>query len=45
MVATLRERGGMKDFERLGGRALIALDGTEYELCRKVGDDDVRKAA
>jgi hypothetical protein len=37
VVATLRERGGMKDFERLGGRALIALDGTEYFCSQKLG--------
>ena len=37
MVATLRERGGMKDFERLGGRTLIALDGTEYFCSQKLG--------
>src|SRR5580704_7529740 len=30
-------RGGMKDFERLGGRALIALDGTEYFCSQKLG--------
>jgi hypothetical protein len=27
----------MKDFERLGGRALIALDGTEYFCSQKLG--------
>ena len=37
IVATLRTRGGMKDFERLGGRALIALDGTEYFCSQKLG--------
>jgi hypothetical protein len=37
VVATLRARGGMKDFERLGGRALIALDGTEYFCSQKLG--------
>jgi hypothetical protein len=37
VVATLRERGGMKDFERLGGRVLIALDGTEYFCSQKLG--------
>jgi hypothetical protein len=37
VVATLRERGGMKDFERLGGRALIALDGTEFFCSQKLG--------
>ena len=30
VVAALREKSGMKEFQRLGGRALIALDGTEY---------------
>ena len=28
-LATLRSRGGLKAFERLGARTLIALDGTE----------------
>lgn len=37
VVAILRERGGMKEFERLGGRALIALDGTEYFCSQKLG--------
>ena len=37
VLAILRERGGMKDFERLGGRALIALDGTEYFCSQKLG--------
>jgi hypothetical protein len=37
VVAILRERGGMKEFERLGGRALIALDGTEYFCSYKLG--------
>jgi len=36
VVAILRERGGVKEFERLGGRALIALDGTEY-FCSQRG--------
>jgi hypothetical protein len=30
VVMTLREKRGMKEFERLGKRTLIALDGTEY---------------
>ena len=37
VVATLREKGGMKQFERLGGRTLIALDGTEYFWSQKLG--------
>src|SRR5258708_6316064 len=37
VIATLRARGGMKEFERLGGRALIALDGTEYFCSQKLG--------
>jgi hypothetical protein len=37
VVATLRAQGGMKEFERLGGRALIALDGTEYFCSQKLG--------
>jgi hypothetical protein len=37
VVAELRENGGMKAFERLGGRALIALDGTEYFCSYKLG--------
>jgi hypothetical protein len=30
VVATLCDHGGMNEFQRLGGRALIALDGTDY---------------
>jgi len=37
VVATMCEKGGMKEFERLGGRALIALDGTEYFCSYKLG--------
>jgi hypothetical protein len=37
VVATICEKGGMKEFERLGGRALIALDGTEYFCSYKLG--------
>ena len=37
VVAALREKGGMKEFQRLGGRALIALDGTEYFCSYKLG--------
>jgi len=36
-LAALRGGGGMKAFERLGGRALIALDGTEYFCSQKLG--------
>jgi hypothetical protein len=38
-LAVLRERGGMKAFERLGGRALIVLDGTEFFCSQKLGCD------
>ena len=37
VVAALREKGGMKEFQRLGGRALIALDETEYFCSYKLG--------
>jgi hypothetical protein len=33
----MRQHGGMKDFERLGGRVLIALDGSEYFSSEKRG--------
>jgi len=33
----MRQNGGMKDFERLGGRVLIALDGSEYFCSEKRG--------
>jgi len=33
----LREHGGMKEFQRLDGRTLIALDGTEYFCSQKLG--------
>ena len=36
-IATLRGHGGMKEFERLGGCTLIALDGTEYYCSQKLG--------
>jgi hypothetical protein len=36
-IAALRERGGMKAFQRLGARTLIALDGTEYFCSQKLG--------
>jgi hypothetical protein len=38
-LTTLRERGGMRAFERLGGRALIVLDGTEFFCSQKLGCD------
>jgi hypothetical protein len=36
-LAALRDHGGLKAFERLGGRALVALDGTEYFCSQKIG--------
>ena len=36
-VAVIRGRGGVQAFERLGGRTLIALDGTEYFCSQKLG--------
>jgi len=36
-VAALRDNGGMKVFQRLGERTLIALDGTEYFCSQKLG--------
>ena len=36
-LAVLREQDGLKLFERLGGRVLIALDGTEYFRSQKLG--------
>jgi hypothetical protein len=36
-VAALRDHGGMKAFQRLDGRTLIALDGTEYFCSQKLG--------
>ena len=33
----MRQHGGMKDFERLGGRLLIAFDGSEYFSSEKRG--------
>lgn len=33
----MRQRGGMKDFEKLDGRALVALDGSEYFCSEKRG--------
>jgi hypothetical protein len=36
-IAELRGNGGMKTFQRLDGRALIALDGTEFFCSQKLG--------
>ena len=36
-IDMLRQRGGLKEYERLGGRTLIALDGTEYFCSQKLG--------
>ena len=36
-VSALGDNGGMGAFQRLGGRALIALDGTEYFCSQKLG--------
>ena len=36
-VAVLRDNGGLKAFQRLGERTLIALDGTEYFCSQKLG--------
>ena len=36
-INMLRQRGGLKEFERLGGRTLVALDGTEYFCSQKLG--------
>ena len=33
----LRRHGGMAAFQRLGGRVLVALDGTEYFCSQKLG--------
>jgi hypothetical protein len=38
-LSELREQGGLRLFERLGGRSLIALDGTEYFRSQKLGCD------
>ncbi len=37
VIATLVEGGAMTAFQRLGGRTLIALDGTEYFCSQKIG--------
>jgi len=36
-VAALRDNGAMEAFQRLDGRVLIALDGTEYFCSQKLG--------
>ena len=36
-LATLEDHGGLKPFQRLSGRCLIALDGTEYFCSQKLG--------
>jgi len=36
-ITALRDDGGMAAFQRLDGRALIALDGTEYFCSQKLG--------
>jgi hypothetical protein len=37
VITTLRVHGGLKEFQRLDGRSLIALDGTEYFCSQKLG--------
>jgi len=37
VVAALGEHGALGEFQRLGGRTLIALDGTEYFCSQKLG--------
>ena len=37
VLETLRQRGGLAPFQRLGGRVPIALDGTEYFCSQKLG--------
>ena len=36
VIEQLRERDGLKAFQRLGGRTLVALDGTEYFCSQKL---------
>ena len=36
VIEQLRERDGLKAFQRLGGRTLVALDGAEYFCSRKL---------
>src|SRR5690606_35227084 len=37
VVTVLRENGGIRQFQRLDDRTLIALDGTEYFCSQKLG--------
>src|SRR3978361_865089 len=37
VLGALRQRGGLTRFQKLGGRVLIALDGTEYFCSQKLG--------
>jgi len=37
VIEVLGEHGGLGEFQRLGGRTLIALDGTEYFCSQKLG--------
>src|SRR5271155_4534131 len=37
VIAALQDHGAMDEFQRLGGRTLIALDGTEYFCSQKLG--------
>jgi len=37
VLDTLHRRGGLAPFARLGGRVLVALDGTEYFCSQKLG--------
>ena len=36
-LGALRRHGGLAPFQRLGGRVLVALDGTEYFCSQKLG--------
>lgn len=37
VIAALEAHGGMEPFQRLDGRTLVALDGTEYFCSQKLG--------
>jgi hypothetical protein len=37
VLALLREHGGLQSFQRLGGRILLALDGSEYFCSQRLG--------
>ncbi len=37
VLGALRRHGGLAPFQRLGGRVLVALDGTEYFCSQKLG--------